>query len=100
MDCFWALGLRYSIVRVPADHPDLAGNWAVCDFATQRVLIDETLPEQMARKKLLHEIGHALNELAGEQYARFLEDRLFPFLTDSRNAPLISRIIHNTKETT
>lgn len=93
MDRFWALGLCWEIKRVPAESTVLDGNWAVCDLATQSILIDETLPLQLERKKLLHEVGHTLNELAGEQYARFMEDRVFPFLTDRRNAALIRYII-------
>ena len=57
-------GVRWGVHAVSPSHPILLTPWfthslGVCDKTTQKIYIDESLPQWKKREVLAHEIAHA-----------------------------------------
>lgn len=86
-------GVPYTVYKVARNSPRLTlaeheENYAVIDFDRQHIYVDQTVPEDIARKKLFHEVIHGLNERMSHYYVEMAENQLYPALTDPRNEDL------------
>lgn len=75
----------------------LAGNYALIDLTNQKIYVADGMGQDVTRKKLFHELVHGFDEWADEAKTNFLENHLFPFLTDPRNEQIIDFLTGRTK---
>lgn len=79
-------GIEYEVKEADIKTIDTDGSLGLCDYETQTIVVDESLPPQRKAQVIVHELMHALLLEAGyeddhdEEFVQRMAIVLMPFL--------------------